>query len=62
MQTFVPYANVISIAQFAGDQLAKNVVLNHCYFEAKESNLNASQDVFIKTAHRLNERQKRQPT
>jgi hypothetical protein len=47
MQTFVPYANVISIAQFAGDQLLK-IRVEPLLFEAKESNLNASQDVFIK--------------
>lgn len=47
MQTFVPYANVISIAQFAGDQLLK-IRVEPLLFEAKESNLNASQDVFLK--------------
>jgi len=47
MQTFVPYANVISIAQFAGDQLLK-IRVEPLIFEATDSYLNASQDVFLK--------------
>lgn len=47
LQTFVPYANVISIAQLAGDQLLK-IRVEPLLFEAEESRLNDSQDVFLK--------------
>ncbi|ETX11406.1 hypothetical protein MUS1_11045 [Marinomonas ushuaiensis DSM 15871] len=47
MQTFVPYASVISIAQLAGDQLLK-IRVEPLLFEAEESRLNDAQDVFLK--------------
>lgn len=47
MQTFVPYANVISIAQFAGDQLLK-IRVEPLIFEAEDDELNDSQDAFLK--------------
>ena len=47
MQTFVPYANVISIAQFAGDQLLK-IRVEPLVFEAEDDQLNDSQDAFLK--------------
>ena len=46
MQTFVPYANVISIAQFAGDQLLK-IRVEPLIFEAEDDELNDSQDAFL---------------
>ncbi|MCW4629769.1 OmpA family protein [Marinomonas rhodophyticola] len=46
MQTFVPYANVISIAQFAGDQLLR-IRVEPLIFTAEDSNLNESQAVFL---------------
>ncbi|MGJ8647115.1 MAG: DUF748 domain-containing protein [Marinomonas colpomeniae] len=46
MQTFVPYANVISIVQFAGEQLLK-VRVEPLIFEAGDNQLNDSQDVFL---------------
>ncbi|NVK73898.1 MAG: DUF748 domain-containing protein [Oceanospirillaceae bacterium] len=47
MQTFIPYANVISIAQFAGDQLLK-IRVEPLIFNAEESELNDSQNAFLK--------------
>ncbi|WP_421850299.1 DUF748 domain-containing protein [Marinomonas sp.] len=47
MQTFIPYANVISIAQFAGDQLLK-IRVEPLLFEAEDDKLNESQDAFLK--------------
>jgi hypothetical protein len=47
MQTFVPYANVISIAQFAGDQLLR-IRVEPLVFAAEDSELNDSQEVFLK--------------
>ncbi|RBP85672.1 DUF748 domain-containing protein [Marinomonas rhizomae] len=47
MQTFVPYANVISIAQFAGDQLLK-IRVEPLIFNAEDDELNDSQDAFLK--------------
>ncbi|MCS7486511.1 MULTISPECIES: DUF748 domain-containing protein [Marinomonas] len=46
MQTFVPYANVISIAQFAGDQLLR-IRVEPLMFTAQDSNLNESQTIFL---------------
>jgi hypothetical protein len=46
MQTFVPYANVISIAQFAGDQLLK-IRVEPLIFEAEDDELNDAQDAFL---------------
>lgn len=46
MQTFVPYANVISIAQFAGDQLLR-IRVEPLIFTAEDSNLNESQAIFL---------------
>ncbi|WP_157959199.1 DUF748 domain-containing protein [Marinomonas shanghaiensis] len=46
MQTFVPYANVISIAQFAGDQLLR-IRVEPLMFTAQDSDLNESQAVFL---------------
>lgn len=47
MQTFVPYANVISVIQLAGSQLLK-VRVEPLIFKAKEASLNDEQDVFLK--------------
>lgn len=47
MQTFIPYANVISIAQFAGDQLLK-IRVEPLIFDAEDDELNDSQDAFLK--------------
>ncbi|ETI62597.1 DUF748 domain-containing protein [Marinomonas profundimaris] len=47
MQTFVPYANVISIAQFAGDQLLK-IRVEPLLFDPEDGQLNASQAIFLK--------------
>ena len=47
LQTFIPYANVISIAQLAGDQLLK-IRVQPLLFKAEESRLNDSQDLFLK--------------
>ena len=46
MQTFVPYANVISVVQFAGEQLLK-VRVEPLVFDIGEDQLNRSQDVFL---------------
>ncbi|MEO9273410.1 DUF748 domain-containing protein [Marinomonas sp. 5E14-1] len=46
MQTFIPYANVITIAQFAGEQLLK-VRVEPLIFTAEEIQLNSSQDTFL---------------
>lgn len=46
MQTFIPYANVITIAQFAGEQLLK-VRVEPLEFTPKESQLSSSQDTFL---------------
>jgi len=46
MQTFVPYANVISIAQFAGDQLLR-IRVEPLMFTAQDSDLNESQAIFL---------------
>ncbi|SBS36672.1 hypothetical protein MSP8886_03800 [Marinomonas spartinae] len=47
LQTFVPYANVISIAQFAGEQLLK-IRVEPLKFKAKQTDLSADQDTFLK--------------
>ena len=46
LQTFVPYANVISIVQFAGEQLLK-VRVEPLIFTAQDSELNDSQNIFL---------------
>jgi len=46
MQTFIPYANVITIAQFAGEQLLK-VRVEPLIFTPEEAQLNSSQDTFL---------------
>ena len=46
MQTFIPYANVISIAQLAGDQLLK-IRVEPLIFNAEEDTLNDSQEAFL---------------
>ena len=46
MQTFIPYANVISIAQFAGDQLLK-IRVEPLLFEPEDEQLNDAQDAFL---------------
>ncbi|WP_137170123.1 DUF748 domain-containing protein [Marinomonas sp. FW-1] len=46
MQTFIPYANVISIAQFAGDQLLK-IRVEPLIFEAEDEALSDTQDTFL---------------
>lgn len=46
MQTFIPYANVISIAQFAGDQLLK-IRVEPLLFEPESGTLSESQDPFL---------------
>ncbi|MBJ7553570.1 DUF748 domain-containing protein [Marinomonas spartinae] len=47
LQTFVPYANVISIAQFAGEQLLK-IRVEPLKFQAKQTDLSADQETFLK--------------
>lgn len=47
LQTFVPYANVISVAQFAGDQLLK-IRVEPLVFKAEQTNLSDDQDTFLK--------------
>ncbi|NLQ18393.1 DUF748 domain-containing protein [Marinomonas sp. M1K-6] len=47
MQTFVPYANVITIAQFAGEQLLR-IRVEPLIFTAEDSELNESQEIFLK--------------
>ncbi|MBJ7537374.1 DUF748 domain-containing protein [Marinomonas transparens] len=46
MQTFVPYANVISVAKFAGEQLLK-IRVEPLLFIAEDAHLNTSQDNFL---------------
>ncbi|MBR7889547.1 DUF748 domain-containing protein [Marinomonas sp. A79] len=46
MQTFIPYANVISIAQFAGDQLLK-IRVEPLIFEPEADTLSEAQDPFL---------------
>ncbi|TYL47414.1 DUF748 domain-containing protein [Marinomonas sp. IMCC 4694] len=46
MQTFIPYANVISIAQFAGDQLLK-IRVEPLLFDVGDENLNERQTPFL---------------
>ncbi len=46
LQTFVPYANVISIAQFAGEQLLK-VRVEPLLFSAQNDGLDNTQTVFL---------------
>lgn len=46
MQTFIPYANVITIAQLAGEQLLK-VRVEPLIFTPEEAQLNSSQDTFL---------------
>lgn len=47
LQTFIPYANVITIAQLAGDQLLK-IRVEPLKFEAKQTDLSDSQNTFLK--------------
>ncbi|WP_394179829.1 DUF748 domain-containing protein [Marinomonas posidonica] len=46
MQTFIPYANVISIAQLAGDQLLK-IRVEPLIFEPTETQLSENQNDFL---------------
>ncbi|MFI8621156.1 DUF748 domain-containing protein [Marinomonas sp. NPDC078689] len=47
LQTFVPYANVITVAQFASDQLLK-IRVKPLIYQAKETTIEDQQDVFLK--------------
>ncbi|TPE51558.1 DUF748 domain-containing protein [Maribrevibacterium harenarium] len=46
MQTFVPYANVVSIAQIAGEQLLR-IRVKPLLFDAGSSDINANQQAYI---------------